>query len=232
MIRSSRALGVAASLLAATGCVPAAPPVIPMGPPIGMTVPQSKPGKQGRKQAPKESPRSFKLFDQEHTTQAFEFDLGPVWYRQAKPTRDDFERGTGEILAGVTTSTTWKPFYLTGLQQTHVRVFGAKEAAWTLLASHIAAGLVLGPIEPEVRIGVGWLTADVFRGDYSIQLLTPRVAAGVGVHVGKIRLDFQAHTEYLWRWFGPDYQIRGFSVGLRFDAPKPKLPTFGDGQGS
>ena len=138
------------------------------------------------------------------------------------------QRGTGEILAGVSITTRWAPFYLSGLQQTHFRVLDSKSFAWTLLASAIAGGLTLGPLEPEVRFELGLLTADVFHGDYSIEMLTPRVAMGIGLHVAKIRVDIQAHSEYLWRWFGPDYLIRGVSVGLRLDVPRNPGPVFSD----
>lgn len=177
---------------------------------------------------PSESPRSVKLFDQKRVTQSFELDIGPVWYREARRgSVADYARGTGELLVGVAISTTWKPFYLTGLQQTNIRAFEADSVAWSILTHQFAAGVHLGPLEPEVRVGFSLLTLDVFKGNYSIEALTPRVGVGVGMHVGKIRLDIQAHSEYLWRWFGPDYEIRGVSVGLRLDVPRPK-PVFTD----
>jgi hypothetical protein len=183
---------------------------------------------------PKESPRSAKLFDSTRVTQSFQLDIGPLWYRPAGRALDasgrlePFQRGTGEVLAGVAITAKWKPFYLTGLQQTNLRVFGAKSAAWSILTQQLAVGLYVGPFEPEVRIGGSLLTVDVFEGDYSFEALTPRVAAAVGIHLGKIRLDIATHSEYLWRWFGPDYLIRGVSLGLRLDVPQPKTPVFSD----
>jgi hypothetical protein len=177
---------------------------------------------------PVESNRSLKLFDQKRTVQGFDIQLGPVWYREAGRTPNDFERGTGELLIGVSITTKWAPFFLTGYQQMHLRAFDSKSFALSILTTHMGAGLTLGPIEPEVRIGAGLVTVDVFHGDYSIEALSPRVAAGVGLHLGKIRLDIATHSEYLWRWFGKDYLIRGVSLGLRLDVIRPKGPSFSD----
>jgi hypothetical protein len=192
-------------------------------------MPTSESSPESQDNRPKESPRSVKLFDSRHVVQSFELDVGKIWYRNVENGREAFHEGTGEILAGVAITATWKPFYLTGMQAMHLRAFDAKSFSWTLLGSHLAGGMRIGPLEPEVRIGLGLVTADVFHGEYSAQLLTPRVAAGAGIHVGQIRLDIQTHSEYLWRWFGPDYLIRGVSVGLRLDVPRPKGPVFSDG---
>ncbi len=178
---------------------------------------------------PKQSSKSVKLFDGRRATQGLELDLGPVWYRKrGRDVREGFDRGTGEILVGSTTTTPWGPFFLTGLQQTHFRWLDSKSFAWTVLASYLGVGARIGPLEPEVRIGLGLLTIDAFHGQWSGELLTPRVTAGLGLHAGKIRVDIQAHSEYLWRWFGPDYLIRGVSLGLRLDFPRPKGPVFSD----
>ncbi|HEY8075599.1 MAG TPA: hypothetical protein VIF62_15850 [Labilithrix sp.] len=153
---------------------------------------------------PVESPGSVKLFDSKRSVSGFELDAGPIWYRQAKPTRDDFTQAkVGEILFGTSITTRWKPFFLSGMQQTHFRWFDSKSFAWTLLSSYLGVGAYLGPLEPEVRVGVGLVTVDVFHGEWSGEMLTPRVSAGVGIKAGKIRVDIQAHSEYLWRWFGP-----------------------------
>ena len=77
----------------------------------------------------KESQRSVKLFDSKRVTQSFELDIGPVWYRKAGRNRDVYERGLGEFMLGVAISTSWKPFYITGLQQTHLRIFDGSRAA-------------------------------------------------------------------------------------------------------
>lgn len=176
---------------------------------------------------PKESARSVKLFDQKRTVTGFELDIGPVWYREVDRGRGRaFERGTGEVVLGVSYTSTWKPFYVSGFQQTAFRAFDSSSVAWSVLMTSMAGGMVIGPFEPEVRVGMSLLTLDVFRGSYSAEMLSPRVSAGIGMHLGKIRLDFQTHSEYLWRWFGPDYLIRGVSIGLRLDIPRSKGPVF------
>jgi hypothetical protein len=177
---------------------------------------------------PNESSRSVKLFDQKRTLQGFDTQLGPLWYREAGRTTKDFERATGEILMGVSITTKWAPFFLTGYQQLHFRAFDSKSFAFSPLTTQMGAGLTLGPIEPEVRVGAALLTVDAFHGQYSVEALSPRVTAGVGLHIGKIRLDIATHSEYLWRWFGKDYFIRGVSLGLRLDIVRPKGPSFSD----
>ena len=181
---------------------------------------------ESHERPPSESPRSVKLFDQRRVNQSLFLGIGPLYYRRAGPRREGFARGTGELRLGVGMRTTWKPFYLGGVQQTILRVFDSKSAAWSILAHNFMVGLDLGPIQPEVRLGASLLTVDVFRGDYSVQMLTPRASVGFGIKLGKIKLDIQAHSEYLWRWFGPDYLIRGVSLGLRLDVPRPKSPVF------
>jgi len=203
---------------------------------------QGPPGQmeQGKDvEGPQEAPRSAKLFDSKRTTQSLQIDLGPIYYREAGKAginaggrgdggKSGYERGTGELRLGVAITTSWKPFYLTGYQQTNLRVFDGSRAAWSIFTQQLSTGVYLGPFEPEVRIGFSLLTLDVFDGHYSIEAMSPRVAAAVGIHLGKIRLDIQTHTEYLWRWFGPDYLIRGVSLGLRLDVPRPKGPVFSE----
>ncbi|MEZ4260395.1 MAG: hypothetical protein R3B36_15075 [Polyangiaceae bacterium] len=214
-----RLVALALVAVAAAGCS------VPGGPGRGAPFSKSKQERDRRgEEEPRRSPRSVQLFDVRRAERAVELEVGPVWYRKAEPTREGYERGTGELLLGVATTSRWKPFYLSGVQSTHLRVFGSKEASWSLLASQLGAGIRWGPLEPEVRLGIGLLTADVFNGDYSVQLLTPRVGVGAGLKLGKFKLDIKAHTEYLWRWFGEDYIVRGVSLGLRLDdTPPPKF---------
>lgn len=169
-------------------------------------------------------PHPGTIFDREHTKIAYALDLGPIAYRPAASTRRGFAWGPGEIRLGLAYTSTWKAFYIAGFHQLAFRAFDAASYSIAPLVSRLAGGVRVGPIEPEVTFGVALLTADVFHGDYSFQMLSPRVGVGIGLRFGKIRLDFEAHTEYSWRWFGPDYLIRGVSVGLRFDVPR-RPPT-------
>jgi hypothetical protein len=176
-------------------------------------------------EAPTLSRRSVKLFDTRRAQFGLEVDTGPMWYRSV---HDRFrELGTMEIRAGQTITTpNVKGLYLTGMQQTNFRIFGEKSFAWSVLFHTIGAGVRVGPFEPEAHFSTSILTLDVFRGNYSVELLSPRAGAHLGIHVGKIRLDFGVYSEYLWRWFGPSYLIRGLSFGLRLDVPRPKGPNF------
>lgn len=179
--------------------------------------------------APKTSPRSFKLFDQRRSTPSYALEIGPIWVRKVEDNSPrenarNFERGTGEIKIGTVITTPFKRLYLAGFQSTLLRVIDSKSFSWSVFHQELIAGARIGPFEPEVRLGLGVLTADVFRAEWSAQLLTPRVSAGVGMRLGKIRVDLKAHSEYLWRWFGPDYVIRGVSLGLRLDVPRPNNP--------
>jgi hypothetical protein len=185
---------------------------------------------------PKLSSRSVKLFDQRRSIVSLELSLGPIWVRRIQDEtpitrRTNFEHRAllaGEIAAGTvfTTPSERGPFFITGHQKTLLRVIDDKSVSWTIFEQELGGGLMIGPFEPEVRLRLGLLTADVIHARPSMQLFTPGVSAGVGIHAGKIRLDIKAHTEYLWRWFGPDYLVRGITIGLRFDRTRPKTPPF------
>lgn len=181
---------------------------------------------------PKQAKNSFKLFDTDNTVRSYQLDIGPIWHRQVQDETPElrlkgFERGAplaSEIAAGTTFTTIEKPFYLAGRQRTIFRIIDDKSFSWSLFHQDLGGGLMIGPLEPEAMIGLSVLTADIFHAEPSIQLFTPRVTAGFGIHLGPFRVDLKAHAEYLWRWFGPDYLIRGITLGLRLDAPRPKSP--------
>ncbi len=176
---------------------------------------------------PKESSRSFRLFDSQRVERAFDLRLGPLFYRQTGGS-DDFARGTGQLDVGAAIVSRVGHLYLVGLQKMAFRAFDSKSFALSLLSSNLNVGLQVGPFEPEAGIGLGLLTVDVFRGDYSAELFSPSVNAGVGVHLGQIRLDIAAQSEYLWRWFGPDVLVRGIFLGLRIATPRPPAPFSGE----
>jgi hypothetical protein len=185
-------------------------------------------------EAPKLSHRSVKLFDQRRSLVSLQLDVGPIWVRRVQDEtpitqRRNFTRGAplaGEIGFGTvfTTPSQRGPFFLAGHLKTLLRVIDDKSFSWSIFHQELGGGLMLGPFEPEIRLRLGLLTADVIHAEPSVQLFTPGVAAGVGIHVGKFRLDIKAHSEYLWRWFGPDYLVRGVTIGLRLDQNRPKTP--------
>lgn len=180
------------------------------------------------------SQRSVKLFDLSRSTTSLQLDVGPIWARRVQDEtpvtqRRNFERGAplaGEIAVGTVYTTPSKrgPFFLTGQMKTLLRVIDDKSFSWSIFHQELGGGLMLGPFEPEVRLRLSVLSADIVHAQPSVQLLSPGVSAGFGVHLGKIRLDIKAHSEYLWRWFGPDYLIRGVTIGFRLDQARPKTP--------
>ena len=183
---------------------------------------------------PKLSHRSVKLFDQHRSITSWQIDVGPIWARRVQDEtpitqRRNFQRGAplaGELALGTayTTPSFRGPFYLTGHLKTLLRVIDDKSFSWSIFHQELGGGLTLGPFEPEIRLRLSVLTADIIHAEPSVQLLTPGVSAGVGIRMGKIRLDIKAHSEYLWRWFGPDYLIRGVTIGFRLDQTRPKTP--------
>jgi hypothetical protein len=189
-------------------------------------------------EGPKLSRRSVKLFDQQRSIASLELTVGPIWTRRVQDEtpitqRHNFERGAplaSEIAVGTvyTTPSEKGPFYLTGHLKTLLRVLDDKSFSWSIFHQELGGGIKIGPFEPEIRLRLSLLSADVIHAQPSVQLFTPGVSAGVGIHVGTIRLDIKAHSEYLWRWFGADYLIRGVSLGLRFDRTRPKSPFPGD----
>jgi hypothetical protein len=175
---------------------------------------------------------SIKLFDTYNTVRSYQLDVGPIWHRQIQDETPElrlkgFERGAplaGEVAIGMAYTTPQKPFFLVGRQRTIFRIIDDKSFSWSLFHQDLGGGMTIGPFEPEATIGLSVLTADIFHAEPSIQLFTPRVAAGIGIHLGPFRLDVKGHAEYLWRWFGPDYLVRGITLGLRLDIPRPKSP--------
>lgn len=181
---------------------------------------------------PHESRRSVKLFDQYKSTVSYQLDIGPIWARRVQDEtpitqRRNFERGAplaGEIGFGTvfTTPSFHGPLYLVGHLKTLFRILDDKSFSWGLFHQELGGGLKLGPFEPEVRMRLTVMSVDIMHAQPSVQLLSPGVSVGVGVHLGNMRVDINAHTEYLWRWFGPDYSIRSITLGFRFDLPRPK----------
>jgi hypothetical protein len=174
------------------------------------------------------STRSVKLFDSDNSQFSWQLDIGPLWNRRVQDTdpvidRTNFKHGAplaGEIGIGTLYTTTQGPFYLVGHQKTLFRILDDKSFSWALFHQELGGGIRLGPLEPEARLRLGIMSADIIHAQFSAQLLSPGVAAGLGLRLGQFRVDVQGSVDYLWRWFGPDYVVRSLTLGLRFDQPK------------
>ena len=167
--------------------------------------------------------KSSRLFDLSTTVASFQLDAGPIWYRPQAAGRQGFERGTGELAMGTVTTANWKPFYLAGHHKVVLRAFDSK-SYHVSFSSDMATGIAWGPLELESRIGINAISIGAFHGDWSGELLSPRASVAAAFHAWRIRVDIQAHTEYLWRWFGSDYLVRGVTIGLRIDLPPVERP--------
>lgn len=189
---------------------------------------------------PKLGRNSVKLFDTDNSQKAYQLDIGPIWSRQTQDEtpaqlRENIAHHAplaSEIAIGMTFVTPAKPFYLFGKQRTLLRILDDKSFSWSLFHQDLGGGIMIGPIEPEAGIGMSLLTADIFHAEPSIQLFTPRVHAGIGLHIGPFKASLTGHAEYLWRWFGPDYLVRGITLGLRLDAARPPSPFPEGNQGT
>jgi hypothetical protein len=187
---------------------------------------------------PNEARGSIKLFDTWNTVKSYQLDVGPIWFRQVEDETPaqrlmNFHRDAplaGELGIGMAYTTPSKPFFLVGRQRTLFRVLDDKSFSWSIFHQDLGGGIMIGPLEPEITIGLSILTADIMHAEPSIQLLSPRVSGGLGLHLGRFRVDLKGHAEYLWRWFGPDYLIRGVTLGVRLDVPRPASPYPGGPQ--
>ena len=159
-----------------------------------------------------------RLFDLSTSTSSIQLDAGPIWYRPQSAGKRGFEYGVGEVALGTVTTARWQPFYLAGHHKVTFRAFDSK-SYHASFGSDFATGVYWGPLELESRIGFNLLNVSAFHGEWSADLLSPRVSAAAAVHVWRFRVDIQAHSEYLWRWFGNDYLVHGVTLGLRLDLP-------------
>jgi hypothetical protein len=94
---------------------------------------------------------------------------------------------------------------------------GLDSASFALsYVQYVSVGLSLGPVEPDVQAAFSIATIDVFHGNWSAELFSPRVSAGVWLRLGTLRVGARAFSEYLWRWLGDgDVFVRGALVSLQ-----------------
>jgi hypothetical protein len=156
------------------------------------------------------------LFDPIDSRWGVELSGGPVWWRPARGHVGESERGLELSIAQ--TQTTYKEWgFVGGRAELAFHALDSKSFAITLPRYTYVAGLRLGPFEPEIGASIALITADVFRGDYSIGLLSPGARAGIYMNIWMLRIGAAATTEYRWRWIGDvDYRFQAlmFSVNL------------------
>jgi hypothetical protein len=160
---------------------------------------------------------SVKLFDMRRSTTSLVVDGGPLWVDVLGDPGGP-ELGLFEVGVGSATTTPWEPFYLTGHHRLVYRALGDDRHSVSL-QGNLVTGIRYGVLAIESRIGLSVFNVSAFEGDWSVDSLSPRCGVGAAIHLGSVRLDFQANTEYLWRWFGRDALTQGLMLGLRLDLP-------------
>jgi hypothetical protein len=103
-----------------------------------------------------------------------------------------------------------------------LRAIDSTSFAFSFTHNTFTSGMLFGPIDIHLRVGTSLLTVDSFHADWSAELFSPHAGAGIGLRVGKLALNLEANSEYLWRWFGASYFIRGISLDFQLEAPRPK----------
>jgi len=177
-----------------------------------------------------ESRRSFKLFDNRRTVAGMELFAGPLWSRRVQATTIDddrrgFERGAplaSEIGFGAVQMTPYAPFYLIGVTGSTLRVLDDKSFRSRSSNKRSAAGSSSGRSSRMFASALASsrsTSCTPSRAHSSSRRASTRAwpAAWQAAH----RCPRQRGL--LWRWFGSDYVVRSFTIGLRLEIP-PKTP--------
>jgi hypothetical protein len=154
------------------------------------------------------------LWRAEHRHYAFELSAGPLLWRRVGSVDATSHHGF-EGSVGTLTAVRPRPFVIAWGSGLTLR--GLDSASFALsYVQWVSVALSLGPIEPDVRAGFSIATVDVFHGNWSAELLSPRVSGGTWLRLGKLRVGAHAFSEYLWRWLGNgDVFVRGALVSLQ-----------------
>ncbi len=165
---------------------------------------------------------SVKIFDSKYSTFGFEASAGPLWSHTVH--EHEWDQHGLEVYLGRSIESVGSRFFITGQSGFDFRALDSKSFALTVMGNGATAGVVLGPIDIHSRLWVSIFTVDIMHAEPSFEGLSPKVGAGVGIHLGKLRVDVDGTSEFLWRWFGPSYYLRAITFGVRFDTPPPKSP--------
>jgi hypothetical protein len=145
---------------------------------------------------------------------AFELGAGPLLWRRVG-SADAAERHGFEGGVGTQTAVRPRPFVIAWGSGLTLRVLDSASFALSYV-QYVSVGLSIGPVEPDVRAAFSIATIDVFHGNWSAELLSPRVSAGAWLRLGKLRVGAHAFSEYLWRWLGDgDVFVRGALLSLQ-----------------
>lgn len=172
-----------------------------------------------RKKHTPSGPNSVKLFDTENATPGLELRAGLLEFRRGDQIAKGFQGGGFDFSISRTTQSQSGNFFLNGVQGTHLRVLDSKSFLWSILTQELASGVTLGPLEIEGRFGFSLLNLDRLGGDgWNFSMLAPKVGVNAGLRIWRIRADFGIHSEYYWRWFGPDVLMHAATIGIRFES--------------
>jgi hypothetical protein len=149
------------------------------------------------------------------------YEMGGLIYRNEH--QNTWSLGVFEVLLGQELRTHRYPFYLFSTQASSIRMYDDKSYGLAFFQD-VGGGVALGPIEPEVHVGAHIIEFDVFHTNWDFSLFSPRVSAEVGARFGRMRIEAAVYSQYLWRWYGDSYYIRGASIGLQVDQPKMRVP--------
>jgi hypothetical protein len=128
-----------------------------------------------------------------------QLEAGPLWWRKRGTPGDATEGFEGSVGAGSLVRV--YPFALAATTQVLLRGLDSSSYALSYVQT-ISAALVLGPLEPDLRASLSLATVDVIHGNWSAELLAPRIGAGAWLRFGPVSLGAHAYGEYLWRWLG------------------------------
>jgi hypothetical protein len=160
-------------------------------------------------------------FDHRNLSSSKVYDLGLLSYRGVH--HDEWSTGVFELFLAQEVHTRRFPFYLLSTRGSSIRVYDDKSYGLAFMQD-IGGGVAIGPLEPEWHIGAHLVELDVFHGNWNASVLSPRASVEIGIRAGRARFELIAYGQYLWRWFGESYLVRGVSLGLQLEEPKMRLP--------
>lgn len=135
------------------------------------------------------------------------------------------ERTTGVGLGlGQSSSTERGPLHITARVEWGVRFVPGEIVEAHLGRYSYGAGFHIGPLFPEVYVGMSVVNVDVSGGQWHFGMFSPHVGAGLAVLLGNVRVSAHVYSEYLWRWGSRDGHFEGIVLDLALDRPPRGIP--------